>query len=256
MSKCIYKEIADNLNKQEFESYYKTHPCKQVCDYFNFDYRYLYRILHYLNIEVSSKERHSYIIKNYVCKNERNKKISISNKGRVHSPETIAKIRQSNKDSYRYHTSCTTWKKGHIPWNKGKPGIKWSEESRLKYYDTMSKNNWFQNSRVEENFYLDLKKIYSEEDIVRQYFDKERYPFRCDFYIKSEDLFIELNRFWHHGPHPFNENNPEDMKLLEEWKEKAKTRKQYKEAIKTWTIRDIKKIQKAKENNLNYQLVY
>jgi len=32
----------------------------------------------------------------------------------------------------------------------------------------------------------------------------------CDFYIPSEDLFIELNRHWSHGGHFYDPNNIED----------------------------------------------
>jgi len=34
-----------------------THQCKDVAEHFGFHERYLNRILHYLNIEVGSKER-------------------------------------------------------------------------------------------------------------------------------------------------------------------------------------------------------
>ena len=90
---------------------------------------------------------------------------------------------------------------------------------------------------------------FSAENVIRQY-KEERYPWHCDFYIKSLDLFIEINGNWTHGPHPFDKNNPEDIELLELWK--SKDSKFYNCAIKTWTDRDIQKRTKAKENNLNY----
>lgn len=84
-------------------------------------------------------------------------------------------------------------------------------------------------------------------------FNKDpRYPWHCDFYIKSLDLFIEINGIWTHGPHPFDENNQEDLKLLEKWKIKSKISKFYKKAIDGWTIRDILKRKPVKENNLKY----
>lgn len=73
--------------------------------------------------------------------------------------------------------------------------------------------------------------MFDKDDIIYQYSDKERYPFNCDFYVKSKDLFIEVNYFWTHGTEPFNENNPEHIKKLNEWKEKAKTSKFYNQAI-------------------------
>ena len=87
-------------------------------------------------------------------------------------------------------------------------------------------------------------------DVINQYRDKYRYPFNCDFYIPSLDLFIECQYSWTHGGHPYNKEN--DKEKLELWKEKAKTSKYYQNAINTWTIRDVNKRETAKKNNLNY----
>lgn len=59
-------------------------------------------------------------------------------------------------------------------------------------------NKTFNTSKQEENYYNYLLTKYKEEDIIRQYKD-ERYPYSCDFYIKPQDLFIELNLHWTHG---------------------------------------------------------
>ena len=93
------------------------------------------------------------------------------------------------------------------------------------------------------------------EHIVYQY-KTDKYPFVTDFYIKSLDLYIELNFHWTHGLHPFNENALEDIVLLNKWEEKAKISNFYKKAIDTWTIRDTKKLQFAINNNLNYLVIY
>ena len=61
-----------------------------------------------------------------------------------------------------------------------------------KEYQTKKEHGTFNTSKPEENYYEYLKTIYDETDVIRQYKDK-RYPFCCDFYIKSKDLFIELN---------------------------------------------------------------
>ena len=78
----------------------------------------------------------------------------------------------------------------------------------------------------------------------------------CDFYIKSLDLFIELNISWTHGGHPFDNENPSDIDILLKWQDKAKTSQYYKNAITTWTIRDPAKIATAKANKLNYIACY
>ena len=87
--------------------------------------------------------------------------------------------------------------------------------------------------------------------MFRQY-KSEKYPFNCDFYIKTQDLYIECNFSWTHGGHWFNESNKNDLTILNKWKEKAKKSNYYKNAIKNWTKRDLEKLAIAKENNLNY----
>ena len=121
--------------------------------------------------------------------------------------------------------------------------------SILKGFETRKKNGTCNTSKIEEQVYQLLIEEFSAENVIRQY-KEERYPWHCDFYIKSLDLFIEINGNWTHGPHPFDGNNPEDIELLELWK--SKDSKFYNCAIKTWTDRDIQKRTKAKENNLNY----
>ena len=116
-----------------------------------------------------------------------------------------------------------------------------------KVNNTKRKNNSFNISKIEELSYMLLKEKY--EDVIRQY-KSELYPFVCDFYIPSLNLYIECNYHWTHGGHPYNENNKEDQILLEKWK--TKNTKYYKCAIYTWTVRDVNKRNIAKQNNLNY----
>ena len=71
-----------------------------------------------------------------------------------------------------------------------------------------------------------------------------------------EDLFIELNAHTTHGGCPYDPNDEFCQKQLKDWQEKAKTSKFYQEAINTWTIRDVKKLETAKKNNLNYKVIY
>lgn len=122
-------------------------------------------------------------------------------------------------------------------------------------YKVKKENNSFNSSTPEENFYISLLNLYSENDIIRQYKD-ERYPFSCDFYIKSKDLFIELNLMWTHGFHFFDENNPEDILLLKNWKLKAEKSDFYRNAIHTWTELDVSKRYYAIKNNLNYLVFF
>src|SRR5208337_532080 len=86
---------------------------------------------------------------------------------------------------------------------------------------------------------------------IRQYVDKIRYPFACDFYLPEKDLFIELNLFWAHGKEPFA-GTKKQLTKLNEWREKSNTSNFYKNAIATWTVRDPIKRKTAKIYNLNY----
>ena len=119
-----------------------------------------------------------------------------------------------------------------------------------KIQHTKIKHKTFSTSKPEEELYLYIKEKFPS--VIRQYKDKERYPFFCDFYIPELDLFLELNGTWTHGKHPFNINSKEDISILNTWKEKSKEHPFYLSAIETWTIRDVKKRNKAKEENLNF----
>ena len=120
---------------------------------------------------------------------------------------------------------------------------------------SMIKNNSYCKSSTDDKLYEELVQTFGEQDIIRQYSD-ERYPFDCDFYIKSKDLFIELNAHWTHGGKFFDENDEECICKLNEWKEKAKTSKFYKNAIYVWTDLDVRKKNIANKNNLNYEVIY
>lgn len=108
-------------------------------------------------------------------------------------------------------------------------------------------NGTFNTSKDEDLSYILLKEKYS--DTIRQYKD-ERYPFNCDFYIPSLDLFIECQYGWQHGKHPFDINSEEDNYYINKIKDKHT--KYYDNVIYNWTIRDVHKRNIAKQNNLNY----
>lgn len=124
-----------------------------------------------------------------------------------------------------------------------------------KRFTTMKERGNYTSSKPENQAYEELVSKYGKDDVIRQYRD-ERYPFACDFYIKSKDLFIELNAHWSHGCKPYDENDKECQDRLKVWQEKAKTSKFYQQAIYTWTDLDVRKRKCAKDNNLNYLTIY
>lgn len=129
----------------------------------------------------------------------------------------------------------------------GVPNYSQTSEFLERSNATKVKNNSFNQSNPEEICYTFLKEIYP--DVIRQYSSNE-YPFACDFYIPSENLYIELNAHWTHGKHPFDPTNPDDLHKLKKWK--SKNTDFYKNAIMVWTVNDPKKRKFAEKNNLNY----
>ena len=129
-------------------------------------------------------------------------------------------------------------------------GVEFATQNKTvisKIINTKQQNKTFNTSQLEEDSYIIIKDKY--DDVIRQYKD-ERYPFACDFYIPSLDLFIEIQGLWTHGKHPYNENNNDDVELANKWKNSIS--KFYNNAYETWVIRDVLKRNIAKQNNLNY----
>ena len=132
-----------------------------------------------------------------------------------------------------------------------------SNEIQEKIYNTKLLNNSFNISYQEDVCFDLLKEKYS--DCIRQY-KSELYPYNCDFYIPSLDLYIEYNGSHYHHYHPFDINDDNDINELNRLKEKAENsnahkngkKSQYDNIIYTWTILDSKKRNIAQQNNLNY----
>lgn len=189
---------------------------------------------------------------------QRSEKLSKAGKGKFVSEETRRKMSESQlgvpKPTSKNVKSL--FKKGHTPWNKGKVGVQLRSKEAMERCDSTKRSRGtFNTSKPEECMYIDLCEQYGKDNVIRQYHD-ERYPFNCDFYIKSEDLFIELNAHWTHGGRPYDENDVTCQEQLAKWQEKAKTSEFYKTAIDVWTCRDVNKSKVAKENSLNVKVIY
>ena len=116
-----------------------------------------------------------------------------------------------------------------------------------KAVNTMKKNGHY--SKLE--LYLEEYFICNNVNYKSNYSQDVRYPFHCDFYLPDKDLFIEINNYWHHNNHFFNNTSIDDQNTLNIWKEKSKTKPQYSVAIDVWIIRDIEKLNCAIKNKLN-----
>ena len=87
-------------------------------------------------------------------------------------------------------------------------------------------------------------------DTLMQYKSKD-YNHRCDFYIPSLNLYIEYNGSYYHHGHVYNSNDIDDQNELCRLREK-----QQDSCIKVWTVSDLQKINDAKQNHINYLVIY
>lgn len=121
------------------------------------------------------------------------------------------------------------------------------KSTQQKRLATISKNSGGTKSKSEDSFYHKLLLYFSEDDVIRGYSD-ERYPFSCDFYVKSKDIFIEYQGHYTHGNEPFDASNSEHLSYLERMSRKVN--------MDTWIKRDPIKLQTAKQNGITLILVY
>ena len=115
-------------------------------------------------------------------------------------------------------------------------------------------------SKAEIRCYELIRTKYFDSD--HSYYD-ERYPFNCDIYIPSQDLFIECHFSQYHHYKPFDENCIGDLVELSRLKIEADSpyfddnhHKDCIEIIKTWTGSDVLKLKTLEQNNLNYKIFY
>lgn len=169
---------------------------------------------------------------------ESRKKLSTARMG------TASPIKGLTKEEVPYLRVISEKLKGH----------KVSKESIAKGWHTKHLNGTCSSSKPEDDMYLDLTSRYGEDNVYRNYDEDPRYPFAVDFYIKSEDLFIELNLFWMHNDHPFDPSSEEDVETLRKWE--TKTSPQYKVATEVWSVKDPLKLETARRNHLNFKFIY
>ena len=131
-----------------------------------------------------------------------------------------------------------------------------SEEIQMRVNAT-KKKNYSKQSKPEKLLGEFLDTLYPN-DVISQYSSNE-YPYCCDFYIKSLDLYIEYHgSHFHHG-HEFNPNDINDIQLLNKLQERANKKKhpnQYDIMIYTWTDLDVRKKKCMEDNKLNYLIYY
>lgn len=179
------------------------------------------------------------------------------------SEEQKEKLRQTYKnlpqeEKRRRSALIGSVHKGKMPWNKGlsyclKPNV--VKAMKELENETKRRNGSYLRTKVEERVYDALSEYFDSRLIDRQHHD-ERYPFDCDFYLPSLDIYVEINGNWTHGWKPFDKGDAKCLEQLNKWEKKAQSSDYYKNAIYTWTDLDMRKRSIAKNNHLRYISIY
>lgn len=132
-------------------------------------------------------------------------------------------------------------------------------EVRNKIFEAREHNKTLNTSKPEEQLGIMLRKYFGENDVLTNVIIDSRYPYHVDYYIKSLDLFIELNGDKCHNSHWFDASSERDLQILNSWQKNADRLEQetgkksrYRKYIETWTQTDVAKRQAARNANLNY----
>ena len=206
-----------------------------------------YRRTHEQSVEIGKKSGKTQR-ENYKNKSDDEKREFSEERKKQHNTELFRKkISEINKE---YQRTLTKEKKEEM--NKARSSTLkkfWSnekikKETLDKMKETYKKNQGERRCRTiaEQKLFDVLYKKFSDlEYDVRV---DDRYPYFCDFYIPSLDLFIELNAHPSHGRLPF------DRLKFEEYQN-------YKSNwFEVLSKRDVEKFNKAVESKINYIRIY
>ena len=115
-------------------------------------------------------------------------------------------------------------------------------QARKKKTEKENRKNRLCRSVAEQKLFDVLIKCY--QDTIYDIRVDDRYPYYVDFYIPSEDLFIELNAHPSHGRLPISKLSVEEYsKYPQKW-------------LDVFARRDVEKQQCALKNKLNYIMIY
>ena len=124
-----------------------------------------------------------------------------------------------------------------------------SPEAVKKANQTKRRNGTYKRSKSEDLFYKKLCCVFGVENVVRQ-FTSDLYPFACDFYIRSKNLYIEYQGHYTHGSKPYCCCNDIERSCISEAFESHKT------DTTTWSVRDTNKISSAISGGIMLLLIY
>lgn len=142
-----------------------------------------------------------------------------------------------------------------LPEHRQAQSRRMSDPSHQRRIVSAKRENGTFNTSSSEDALHELLVEYADQlgmTVVRQHRDEDRYPFAVDFYIPERDLFIELNGSWSHGGHWYEVDREMDQKTVHTWCKKGEKSQYYLNALGTWTERDVRKREAARDAQLNY----
>lgn len=255
-SEMVKSDLIQNATRQTLKEKYGVSSMKEYCNLPEHKEKFKKTICEKFNVDsISEYFKHPEIVNKHL--QTIREKYGIEHAGDIFKlPEIQKKSIQSIIErfelNYRYDDNLTADENYIIVF-----GMMISTDGiQKKIHDTHKKNHSFSSSKGEQIILDLLKKSYS--DIIYQYRSKE-YPFNCDYYIPSLDLYIEYQGNQNHGHMPFDPNNLEHISRLEYWHQKNKELKErtnrkstrYDKMIEGWTVSDPKKRSIALKNGLN-----
>ena len=143
----------------------------------------------------------------------------------------------------------TPEEKREIQLKKMRSGKINSPESIQKAYLTKKAHRTNTSSQSEEMFYRRMLLCGIAQDDIERHYSDERYPYDCDFYIKSKDLYVEYQGHQTHGYEPYNLDSQEHQAYLRKMLDKGYD-------MTTWVTRDVKKLRTAISNKIKLLLIY
>ena len=249
-SVLLEKMKATNIEKYGYDNYAKTDECKDKIKSTNIE-RYgsdwYFQSEEYKN-KVKSSNLEKYGSEWYIQSSDfKNKaKETLIEK---YGYDNYTKSDES-KERYKDKEYIEQIKMKMKTTNLKKYGVEYytqTKEYSKKSYNTHKNNNSFNISKPEDIVYELLSNKFP--DIIRQY-RSSLYPYNCDFYIPSLDIYIEYQGNWTHGDSPFNSSNIEHQNKLKDWKDKSEYSSYYNNAIYVWTDLDVRKRKIARQNNI------
>ena len=248
------------LNIPDIKNIITTHylvdnkSLKELCDLYSCSSATISRVLRKLDIKKDHDLQSADVIKNTAAKYELDPAELQSYFDEHNITDTSNHFNVPIKYLYRLFDKYNIDRTNHDDYiNKhSRLAGKTPEEKRAameKGHQTKIERDSYKKSKAEDAYGDALVQLFGTDDVERQYYKDSRYPYFCDFYIKSKDLFIEYQGYFTHGAEPYDELNPKHWEYVEFLDSTAK-------GSGTFTVSDPAKLARAKQTGINLLLIY